>query len=77
MTKKAAAKKPAPKAKPAKQPKAKAEKVTKPRHNSKVMSYVAAIRAQHGAAVSAMTDHDIADKIWRFASVEKALAAFA
>jgi hypothetical protein len=58
-------------AKPApKQPKA------KPMH-PKIAGYVAAIRKQHGAAVSAMTDHDIAARVWRFASVEKALAVFA
>src|SRR4051794_7745263 len=54
-------------------PKPKAE--PKPRHNEKVMGYVAAVREKCG--VSNLTDDEIADKVWRFASVEKALAVFA
>jgi hypothetical protein len=56
---------------------AKAKAEPKPRHNEKVMGYVAAVRAQHGAKVANMTDDDVAAKVWRFASVEKALAVFA
>jgi hypothetical protein len=50
--------------------KARAER---PRHNAKVHGYVCAIRADLGDIVANVSDDAIAEKVWRFGTVEKAI----
>jgi hypothetical protein len=54
------------------EPKARAEH---PRHNAKVQGYVSTIRSELGSTVAHLTDDAIADKVWRFGTVERAVEA--
>ena len=45
----------------------------RPRHNAKVQGYVSTIRSELG--LSHLTDDAIAEKVWRFGTVEKAVEA--